>query len=446
MGLPHLKSKGWRRMLDTRIVIDTLESTNGWSVSTNGTLSVDSNGAYGRSGLKLTHTTSTSAWMRKVFSTPVKAKGKYMRLWLNVHNAALIKRIDISIYMGAYPTPLNYYSYNLYTEGNQTGSEFRSLVDGIQQLDFHLFDANFKSGTPDSLDTIAAIQINVVSLDGQTGGAATFSNFEMAIRKGYIVFVNDNPYKEFIEDVTPFLAARNLPFNVQLTRDVIEGYLPSGTLPVGISPLSDLQILSEKGLLDLGIHYDSISQVTDADFAEFVRDVNYKFNKLGLLPDIQHATVLTNNIVNEARWEMMKAISPVIRVCANSPFSERSRSVNKNTTGAGYHAVLPSATTKLTSLPIQEFNDFATTSPTDASTVRSWVENAAKNQLGLYVFGHGTNRRQNDYRSKIETYRAFFDEYDKYRNKVDWLSIGELYRRYENTRDSITTRKTLFAY
>lgn len=433
-------------MMEQRILIDDLESTTGWTTG-NGTLEIDPDGAFGRKGLKLTHTdeAKTSAYMRKVFTNGIETKGKYIRLWVNVHNAVAIKNIDISIYMDSYPTPLNYYNLNLYKDGFQSSGEYRGLVDGVQQLDFHLADAHYKGGDPDAFSKIKAIQINVVTADGSTGASATFSRLEMAVRKGYVVFVNDAPYNEFMKDVAPYLHSRKLPYTVQLTAEAIDHYLTSPeTEPTGMVSLDELKRLNEKGLLHLGLHFAAFTEESDESFAEFVQEYGYKLQKLGFEADVLSGSFLTNNAINEVRWKKATSLSPVCRQAANIPNYAKSRVINKTIYGTGFHAVPSSPTTNLLSLPIHEFDDDGGKSSPEI--VAEWVKFASEKQVGLHVFGHGTTRKQLEYRSPIETYESFFNAYDKYRNQLDWLTVGELYKKYENARPSLSERKTAFAY
>lgn len=410
--------------IETRKLIDRFNHTNFTSL-TNGTAELDTtNIRDGRPTCRLTHTGGSYVSAALNMPANYRLMGKYLRVPIYV--GPNVASVAFIFHMGSVGS--DYYTRALLTASGH-------IVEGWQIMDVHL-ETCTKTGAPQNTDVLARVTVQVASAAG-TGGYASIGPLESVKRRPYIVFANDDGYVTFAEDVRPLLEARQLPYTVLWTQNTITHYSAAEPMkPAGVVTLADAQSIMQSANAYGGMHVDSVSHATLAEFQEALRAQVYNAYKLGLLKGAVHATCLQNNFVDNDRWTWMRQQFATLRLGTG-----QSLDYSENLGGLTY--IMPAAATTLGSLPIVEFSHLTT-----AESAAAWVTDAIAKELGIYVFGHGTNRLQPgaQYRSPLSVYKAFFAAYDSHQSEIDWLSLDGLYDRFRFSRPDPYTRLSSFTY
>lgn len=418
-------------MGEIRKVLEWYDRTNYTSV-TNGTVELDNTFKMeGRPTTKIVHTAGANAQVLSDYPNGVKMVGQYIKLALKVYEN--VERVTLLFFVG--PTSEgNYYSRTLLVSSGQ-------LVIGTQMLDCHLSQMP-KTGNPDPKKPITSIRIQVASTTAAvTGGAVSVGLLHSVSRKPYIVFVNDDGYRSYVEDVIPMLDARNLPHTILWTQDSVLRYRADAlantpdVLPPGRISLNHAKEIMSRPNAYGGIHVDCQA----ADLAVFKENIRLQMETAGVQKLIKgkvHVCSLQNNFVSNERWAFLRSYAATMRLGTGQSIVS-SVSLNNRT------YILPAAATKINSLPITEFGLSVT-----PEVAAGWITDAISTETALYVFGHGTNREDptNAYRSTIETYQEFFKKYDSVSDQIDWISMDELYERYVTSRKDTYTSISPLTY
>lgn len=410
-------------MHEYKRLLDNFENLSSWA-AVNATKESDPvNFVTGKRGLKVTQTGGTTARIDKTANNGVLI-GKYIRLWFNVHDVGKVNSVIIIIWTGS--SYSNYYALDLSKSNGR-------LIDGIQQLDVHLDDFT-KTGTPQNSNQIYAISLQITSVAGQLG-SVTFDRLESVYRKPYIIFVNDGARKEYIEDILPLLMTRGLPNHVQIMDTLVTNYLASPETPNDNQvPLSKLQNLIGNDYLIPGLHMNC-QQATDAEFYNYLREHMRVQYELGIWKGAPSLTSLQSNWGHINRRNHTRAFCPFLRRGTNASQPTVARE------GGKMHGILPVASTQACDIPAADF-----TADTTAEAASGWITTAIEKELGLYVFGHGSDRFQASSRSPLSVYQAFFETYDMYSDKIDWITIDEWLNRYRHSRPGLNTTLTAYTY
>ncbi len=413
-----------RRRVERTTVWESFESATGWTTSNSSVAADTTNVRTGTQSLKVTatSTTGTAGYAEKTVGLP--QIGKYVRIGVHIPDVEKVARIGFLWFTG--PTSGgNYYSYSFQAANNE-------LVEGWQTFDFHVDRRSPGGGTPDPSELVSLIRVYVYPVSGDTADA-TFDLWENCSRRPAVVFMNDDAYLEFTNDVLPLLDQRGLACNIQLQKATIDAWASApSTRPEGKASLAELLPYVRRGTLHFGLHVNC-QQETDAEFKGDFLDQYRAANDLGLLPDHVVVSALQGIYSTQARLDWLAATGAILRR------GDIFQSANLD----GFMLNPPDSGALFTDLITKELEHTV-----DDVDVTGWLDSVLDDETVLSLFGHGTDSLNpgQQFRTPLSVYEAFFDHYDSVKARIDWFSPADFAREFGDARSSMKSRLTSWSY
>lgn len=370
--------------------------------------------------LKVTTTEGGNGRIRKSLNLPVI--GKYWRARVYIPDITKVTQMQFSFFA---PDTSNVWVFTLSKANGD-------LVQGDQIFDMH-FDFAYGGGrrslggtTPNGDSIIARVDCYVAAETGEVG-VGNVLWVENVKRPPALIFINDEPYREFVDPVVPLLEQRGLPYQVQLRKTTVDDWNSTGASS-GKASLAEYRRLLTRGC-ETGLHFNG-QQATDAEFASENRALIADAAALGLLGPNWMASALQGQWTAEARARWAGTVAGVVR---------DGDAIEQTTKFDSISMMPPIPTFSHLTVPTLELNH-----ETTAETAAGWVTNAIEKELLLSVFGHGA-AESTEHRSPISVYQAFFEELDAHIGEFVPLTSSRLVAMYGTERD-LRTRVSLQTY